>query len=257
MTKSRVRLVATVVWIVGSVASWPAAQTPPSPAFEVASVKANTSGALNVGGAGDRFANGQYQTTNIPLRLLMRQAFERSQNIDFVGGPSWIDTDRWDIKAKADSPTADMRPMIRTLLAERFKLVTHRETRQLPIYALLIARSDGRLGSSLHRSDEPRRLVQDTYGVFIARGETIEGLARRLNQAVRRPVVDRTGLSGTYDVDLRFAPLGPASPADVSSAADAPSIFTAVQEQLGLKLEATTGALDVLVIDRVERPTED
>jgi uncharacterized protein (TIGR03435 family) len=152
-----------------------------------------------------------------------------------------------------------MLPMMRALLAERFKLVTHHEVRSLPIYSVVIARGDGRLGTSLRPSTEPRRLVQDGLGVFIVRGETIERLAVRLSQAARRPVVDRTGLSGTYDIDLHFAPLGlaTATGADASPPTDAPSIFTAVQEQLGLKLEATTAPVDVLVIDHVEKPTAD
>jgi uncharacterized protein (TIGR03435 family) len=256
MAKSRV-LSMVVISTVGALAGGMSAQTPLSPAFEVASVKSNKSGAPNVGAAGDRFANGQFQTTNIPLRLLMRQAFERWQNVDLVGGPAWIDTDRWDIKAKADSPAVDMRPMIRSLLGERFKLVTHHEMRALPIYAVTIARRDGRLGPSLRSSTEPFSLVQDRFGVYTVRGQTIEGLAARLNQAVRRPVVDRTGLRGTYDIDLHFAPLDPVPGAELSPPVDAPSIFTAVQEQLGLTLEATTGPVDVLEIDHVERPTED
>src|SRR5205814_1064416 len=105
----------------------------------VASVKANKSGAPGAGAAGDRFSNGQWRTTNMPLRLLMRQVFERFQELDLTGGPGWLDIDRWDINAKSDSPTADMRAMMRTVLADRFKLITHHETRTAPIYTIVLA----------------------------------------------------------------------------------------------------------------------
>jgi uncharacterized protein (TIGR03435 family) len=224
------------------------------PAFEVTSVKANTSGTLPVGAG--RFSNGEFRTANIPLRLLMRQAFQRMQNDDLVGGPSWLDTDRWDIAAKADSPSADMLPMIRTLLADRFKLITHHETRDRPIYALVIARRDGQLGPSLRPSAGPSDF-RDVAGAFTAHAVPIKTLADVLALPAQRTVIDRTGLTGTYDVDLHWAPLfagRAAVGADVPPPSDAPSLFTAVQEQLGLKLEPTKAPVDVLVIDHVERP---
>lgn len=224
-------------------------------AFEVASVKANKSGAPYVGAPGDRFSDGQFRTTNIPLRLLMRQAFERWQDDDLAGGPAWLDSERWDITAKTDSPTANMLPMIRSLLAERFKLATHHETKERPIYLLVLARKDGRLGSSLRQATgAPYALGSND--VITARAETIRQLAGLLGAAVRRPVVDRTGLSGTYDADLHWTPSSRGAAPD-AAAPDAPDLFTAVQEQLGLKLESSRGPVDVLIINRVERATED
>jgi uncharacterized protein (TIGR03435 family) len=233
--------------------SRPVAADQKEPAFEVTSVKANTSGAAPVGAG--RFSNGEFRTTNIPLRLLMRQAFQRMQNDDLVGGPSWLDTDRWDIAAKADSPTADMLPMIRTLLADRFKLITHHETRDRSIYALVIARRDGQLGPSLRPSTGPSDF-RDVTGAFTAHAVPIRILVDVLAVPAQRTVIDRTGLAGTYDVDLHWAPLF-AGRADVPPTSDGPSIFTAVQEQLGLKLESTKAPVDVLVIDSAEKPTPD
>lgn len=232
-----------------------AAQTSPSPTFEVASIKPNKSGAPGVGAAGDRFSNGQIRTTNIPLRLLIQQAFERMQKDLVVGGPAWMESERWDIAAKADSPTAAMLPMIRALLADRFKLVTHHEMRERPIYELVMARPDGRFGPSLHPSTGPSDF-RDVAGVFTARAVPIVRLVDVLRLPTQRIVVDRTGLSGTYDIDLHWAPIGPTA-AGGSPAAEDVSIFTAVKEQLGLKLESTREAVDVLVIDHVEKPTED
>ncbi len=232
------------------------AQSPPEPAFEVASVKANRSGAPYVGAAGDRFSNGQFRTTNIPLRLLMRQAFERFQDDDVIGGPGWLDTERWDIVAKAESPTADMLPMIRSLLAERFKLSTHLDTRERPIYLLTIARSDGRLGPSLRPGTGPATSLGASASVT-GRAMSMSRLASLIGSAVRRRVTDRTGLSGTYDVELRWNPVGLAAAPPADATSDSPDIFTAVREQLGLSLESSRGPVDVLVIDRVERPTED
>src|SRR2546423_3499118 len=141
----------------------PAAAEQKEPAFDVTSAKQNTAGAAAVGAG--RFSNGEFRTINIPLRLLMRQAFQRMQDDELVGGPPWLDTDRWDIAAKADSPTADMLPMIRTLLADRFKLITHHETRERSIYALVVARRDGRLGPSL-RPSTGKSDFRDTGAAF-------------------------------------------------------------------------------------------
>src|SRR6187402_1696922 len=103
------------------------AQGPAQPAFEVASIRPNTSGEPYVGAPGDRFSDGRFRYTNVPVRLLIRQAFERWRSDDVRGGPGWLDTDRWDIDAKAESATADMLPMIRSLLTDRFQLRHHVE----------------------------------------------------------------------------------------------------------------------------------
>jgi uncharacterized protein (TIGR03435 family) len=228
------------------------------PAFDVTSVKHNRSGDVGMGGPGDRFQNGQLRLTNRPVRVLIRQAFERRRASEIIGGPSWIDTDRWDVAGKTESAERDVWPRLRTLLADRFRLVTHYETREVPIYALVVARRDGRLGPSLRPSTAPSG-VRITAGLFkgsVPLAMLVDGV---LSAATQRPVVDRTGLTAKfYDIELHWTPDAPSgSPTGDAPPPDAPSIFTAVQEQLGLRLESTKGPVDVLVIDHVERPTED
>src|SRR5687768_15246330 len=173
------------------------AQATPEPAFEAASIRANRSGEPYVGAPGDRFSDGHFRYTNVPLRLLIRQAFERQRTDDVRGGPGWLDTDRWDFDARAESAAADMLPMIRTLLTERFRLRHHIESEQGPVYELTFARPDRRLGSSVRQGSGSRS--------FLGGGATITGraistldLARLLSAYAGRPVLDRTGLTATY-----------------------------------------------------------
>ncbi len=260
------------------------AQSPPvdaeHPAFEVASVK--TASAGNPGVA-MQIQGGRYTATNIPLRSLIINAY-RVRDAQILGGQSWL-TDRFDIVAKAEgSPSpAQMQLMMRRLLADRFKLVVHTETRDLPIYALVLNRSDGKLGPQLRTAaadctasrgrftstgSSASPLQRPTCGMTMSGGNLMAGgipianLAATLSGFVNRIVQDRTGLTGNFDLDLRWTPdqLGtqpPGAAPDALPLADGPSIFTAVQEQLGLKLESTKAPLDVLVIDRVEKPTPD
>jgi uncharacterized protein (TIGR03435 family) len=227
-------------------------------AFEVASITRNTSGDIGIGSGGSRFAMGHVRLTNIPLRVLLSQAFRRRSN-EIVGGPAWLDTDRWDIVAKADSPTDALMPRVRTLLADRFKLVTHYETRELPIFALVMARPDGKLGPFLRPATDSSGVLIG-LNVFKGRAEIGMLVAAVLGAAEQRTVVDRTGLTGIYDIELHWTPDGPPGPDGndlPQPPSDAPSIFTALQEQLGLRLESTKGPVEVLVIDHVERPAED
>jgi uncharacterized protein (TIGR03435 family) len=179
--------------------------------------------------------------------------------------------------------------MLQSLLAERFKLATHKDTRELPIYSLEVARSDGRLGPQLRPAtvdceamiaaararggpppappapgERPICGIRINPGRLSGGGFPLSQFAATLSQFVQRIVVDRTGLSGNFDVDLTWTPdqlpqggpppgAPPLPPADPNG----PSIYTAVQEQLGLKLESAKGPVDVLVIDRAESPTPD
>ncbi len=154
-------------------------QGSPEPAFEVASVKANRSGEPYVGAPGDRFSDGRFRYTNVPLRLLIRQAFERPGSDTVRGGPAWLDTDRWDFDAKAESATADMLPMIRKLLTERFRLRHHIESEEGPVYELTFARRDRRLGSSL-RQARGSRSFRGGSGSITGRALSILDLARLL-----------------------------------------------------------------------------
>ena len=270
--------------------------TSAGPAFEVASVKPNNSGDGRV-----LFANqpgGRFTATNVTLKLLIRNAYQL-QDFQIVGGPNWINSDRFDIVAKAEDGTPPETPsldrtgptrvqlMIRALLAERFQLVAHHENRELPIYALVLARSDGKLGQELRRSDV------DCNAMFAARGRSgmpppsgppqpgerlpcgirigmgnmsiggapLSQFANAMANFLGRTVLDKTGLAGNYDANLTWTPdqmpqRPPGAPEPPAIDPNGPSIFTAVQEQLGLKLDSQKGPVAVFIIDRAERPKE-
>jgi uncharacterized protein (TIGR03435 family) len=272
-----------------------AAPAPGSQAFEVASVKPNKSGDGRI--SIQMQPGGRFTATNLPLRELIRMAYG-VQNSQLVGGPDWIGSERFDIVAKAESdpppsppggPPGPMLMMVRNLLVERFKLAVHSETRDLPIYALVMARADGRLGPQLRASQvdcaalmsaargrggpppaPPKPGERPPCGTFIGIGRIAAGgvsmtqLATNLSQRVNRVVLDRTGLTGPYEFELEFTPdqlpQGPPPPGAPSLPPidpNGPSIFTALQEQLGLKLDAQRGPVEVLVIDGVAQPTPD
>jgi uncharacterized protein (TIGR03435 family) len=271
-----------------------------APAFEVASVKPDKSGGMNrrINMPADRF-----EATNVPLQNLIAMAYgdagpppQSLANDRISGGPSWMNTDFFDIVAKAGADAlpgpegvAQKLAMLRTLLAERFKLAVHHETRTAPIYVLMLARSDGKIGPNLLRSDvdcaallaargaapppPPTPGARPPCGAMVglgpvalltAGGQTMPALANMLSRITGRIVADHTGLSGVFDVDLRFngedlagLPPPPAGADRPAPATDAVSLFTAIQEQLGLKLDAQRGPIDVVVVDHAEQPTED
>jgi uncharacterized protein (TIGR03435 family) len=279
-------------------AQGPAAQAG-DPVFEVASVKANKSGDNRIG-IGFQ-PGGRFRATNAPLRELISAGYGTPQPLpafQILGGPKWIESDRFDIVAKAagdpqpgpNGAPPEMFLMLRSLLAERFQLTVHRETREVPIYTLVMARGDGKLGPQMHASATDCAAVMSAMrgrggppappapgermpcslrmfpGSLSGGASTIAQLANVLARFVSRTVVDQTGLAGAFDFDLHWTPdqmpqargdPPPGAPPLPAIDPNGPSIFTAVQEQLGLKLESTTGPVDVLVIDRVEHPTED
>ncbi len=267
--------------ILGAVVLAQSPAPPHPPAFEVASIKRNISGSTS---AGTRtLPGGRITITNNPLRNMIRNAYG-VQGFQIVGGPDWVNTDRWDIVAKAegDVPREQMSAMMQALLADRFNLVIHRETREMPIYALRLARGDGAFGPQLRRSvTDCAALMADararggtppsrvngrvSCGMSINNGrmevnaDGMPNLVRNLAPIVGRIVVDKTGLTGSFDLDLTWAPEAQAGSSESATptAIDGPSIFTAMQEQLGLKLEPQRGPVDVLVIDSAERPMED
>ena len=245
------------------------AQTPTSPTFEVASIKPNNSGMRGVLVYPPQA--GLLHTVNFSLAALIQSAYDVAVD-QVVGGPDWVRTLRFDVMAKTpnDQPAVwqgpnSVRPMLQALLQERFKLTVHHETRPLPKYALVLARSDGRLGPQLRRSTTdcstfkpPQSLeaviamppgspcsgFRPSGGSLVADSVEISALASFLAGPaagspglVDRDVVDRTGLTGRFSFTLTFDPV---------------SIFTTLQEQLGLKLEPATVASDIIVIDHVE-----
>jgi uncharacterized protein (TIGR03435 family) len=216
--------------------------------------------------------------TNRSVGTLIRAAYP-SPVPDLPGAPDWVSSEPYDVDARAgvDVPPEQMTLMLQSLLAERFNLVAHYETRDRPVYALVIARADGRPGAGLVRStidcdavNAARRAGRSYDGPLPANGAPpcgwngqwatggptmrFGGLPlSRLSESVGQPdgrvIVDRTGLTGNFEFTLRYSEQP--APGD-----DIPSLFTALQEQLGLKLVADRTPLQVLVIDRIERPTE-
>ena len=238
----------------------PSTQGPPS--FEVASIKRSRGDLSGRPNSSTILTGmpGRLVITNMTVRGIIRNAygFTIPKRDDVVGGPAWIDDDRWDVEATVEGEQSQGRKllMLQHLLAERFNLVVHRESRRAETYALVIDRRDGTLGPGLRRSAPCARLPGATPsdasrpcggrggpGRVTGTGMTTTRLAGLLEASTGRPVIDQTGLTGEYDVDLTWS-------ADLS-------IFTAVKEQLGLRLETgETLAQDSIVIDRVERPSE-
>jgi bla regulator protein blaR1 len=257
--------------------------------FDVASVKTNKNGQgpFRIG-----FEGGTFTATNVTVRQLVAMAFGAERSLpayQLVGGPNWIDSDRFDIVAKgmAGARQGANLSMLQALLKERFGLVVHSATQSLPSYALTVARKDRKLGPELVRTSvdcaaskaargnrppvpaesRPRCGFVFAPGYIIGGAVTLPEFAAALSRPSRadKTVVDRTGLKERFNLKLRWTPEqmprlipgGPPPGAPPLPDPNGPSIFTALQEQLGLKLESTRGPVDVLVIDRVERPTPD
>ena len=221
--------------------------------FEVASIKRNTSGDARSGVR--TLPGGRIGVVNQPLRQVIRGAYG-SADLEVEGGPDWIDSERWDINATAgtSNPDVPLEPMLKSLLADRFKLRAHVETRERPIYGLTLVRLDRRLGDKIHVSPTDCRPDADcgtttartngvTAGTITGAARTMADIATSLSRYAGRRVFDRSGLVGRFDFELTWSE-------DVS-------IFTAMAEQLGLKLESQRGPVEVVVIDSVERPVED
>lgn len=261
------------------------AQTPARPEFEVATIKLN----INCGHAGFRPLPGRLSTSCTGMRSLIQAAYGTFGDgvklnpgaPEVMGGPAWLDSDLYDIEAKTQGnpPVPQMAgPMLQRLLENRCKLRVRKEIKEADIYALTVTSSGSKMkapkaGScAAHRTDgadtptapgEPQPtfcgdLSSSRNGLNVTvdgHSLTMYGLASRISAlSLDRPVIDRTGLVGLFDIHLEYAwrsGLAAASPD-----ADGPSIFTAIQEQLGLKLVPGTGPVDVFVIDHIERPSE-
>lgn len=296
-----------------------AQQTTPTPSpastgVEVTSIKPSSPGAAGPFGAIPAvvpLGDGRYTASNIPLRLLVRMAYGL-YDFQVVDGPAWLTSSRFDITAKAPDSiatmsTTELQPLVKALLAERFKLKAHTETRDLPAYGLVVAKSDGTLGSSMKPSSseckdaeaENRKRVEAIakggvgalasmlpkpgetvkcammpaldptnpaagFGLR-ADGQPLSQLTLMLTMITGRPVSDQTGLKGLYDWELKFDPrvflallpqmgLNVLSLGGNTTPADQASLLTALQEQLGLRLDAQRGPMEVLVIDSIEMP---
>ncbi len=266
------------------------------PVYEVASIKANKSdnGLFRM-----MFEQDGFSATSVTLRMLIRTAYEVNDNQIF-GLPNWLNSEKYDIEARMDSSVTDglqkisedqrrveKRRMLQALLADRFKLMLHRETKQLGMYALVIAKNGPKLQEAKPDDTYPKGMKDDGRplgaGVFrlgryaggrgelVGQGLPMATLVRLLSEKIlNRSVLDNTGLTGSYDFTLQWTiadesqgPMfkgagedqqgtGSTNPPESSG----PSLFTAIQEQLGLKLESQKGSGQVLVIDHVEKPSE-
>jgi bla regulator protein BlaR1 len=257
-------------------AAWMFVQIPAAAqTFEVASIKRNadSSGRILV----QMLPGGGLRTSGATMKYLISLAYD-VKFFQISGGPRWIEGDRFDIVAKpehsAEAETvpgdprqvtepqyrtmkAQMRPRLQALLADRFQLELHRETREAPIYAMV----EGKGGPKLVPDD--RREGKTAWGLSVGKGQltgnvaSLPMLVTALSNQLGRPVVDRTGLTGTFDFKLEWTPDTPRA-ADADSPPDSSglSLFTAIQQQLGLRLEARKGPVEMLMIDRVEKPSE-
>lgn len=263
-----------------------AAQAPPRVAFEVASIKPNdgTTPEQRIG----LQPGGRLTVTNMPVRTLITFAYQLQPH-QLVGAPSWVNDDRFDITARVDEDPAEQRApgqpdramlAMRTLLEERFRLVAHRETQALDVFAMVLVKP-GQPGPMLTPAANDcspeamaarRAAPPDPQKPFfcglrgIGGGKTamtgmpLSFYARTLANQVGRFVIDRTGLEGRWDFELTAAPVPPPGQPFDAAASDPdapPHLFTALREQLGIKLEPTKDDVEVLVIDRVEKPVAD
>jgi uncharacterized protein (TIGR03435 family) len=266
------------------------AQSAAHPEFEVASIKPAAPGAR---GMYIRTApGGRVNVTNMHLREMIVLAW-RIQPFQIAGGPAWLDSARYDISAKPENnpKPSEIPIMLQALLADRFQLKMHRETKELPIYALVVAKKDGakkdaKLGPGLteskeggctppdpskrpHPPDPGKPSTLGCGGMMIGRNRVaaasipIADLTPMLSRILGRMVADKTGLTGRFDISLEWAPnesqalqSPPDGPKPPPPDATGPSIFTALQEQLGLKLESQKGPVEIFVIDRAEKPSE-
>ena len=263
------------------------------PSFEVATVKPSGSGDNRISIMAQ--PGGRFTVNNATLKMVIAVAY-RVRDFQISGGPAWTGTDRWNIEAKAeDGSIPQLTPpfdatapnplmlMVQSLLEDRFQLKMHREGKEMPVYELAIARGGPKIKLSEDQSPMappergapppprpqrggplPRGMMGMGRGSIEASGVPMANFIQGLSQQLGRPVVDKTGLKGFYDIKLQWTPeLGvgmgkPGDPGPDPPPADTsgPSIFTAIQEQLGLRLDSAKGPVDVLIIDRVQKPAE-
>jgi len=236
-----------------------------SPAFEVVTIKRNLSGE---GGSIGMQPGGRFRAVNTTLQFIISTMYRmpggpRLFASQILGLPDWATTDRYDMVGKvADQFTGqsaqqqfrNMAPMVQAMLEDRFKLKVHRDTQPMPVFALVRDAKGGALGPKLRptktdcRAEPDKCRIESSPGHYSAVGMTMPNILIVLSNNAERVVIDHTGLTGSYDIDLDWA---------TDAGSDKPSFFTAVQEQLGLKMEFRREPVDVVIVDHVERPAED
>lgn len=272
-------VVFTIANTAPSCAQAPQTTTVPISSFEVVSIKPDRSGEAH---GIFQFRQGRFTATCIPASALIDYAYQ-VRDFQVSGGPIWLRSQRFDIEAKEPDEIAELlqklppdqrfektRALAQSLLADRFKMKAREETRNLPIYNLVVAKNGPKLkaakpGVGFRWHNDWFRVERDH---LTAQGVDMGTLVRVLSMLVVRAVVDQTGLAGNYELDLRWTPdfsqpdlsYAPSAPSTTNTRSDpassGPSIFTALEEQLGLKLESTKGPAKVIVIEHIERPSE-
>lgn len=260
------RIAVAIVAAIGTVRAQAPAKDPGSLTFEVASVKPSRPGG-SVGGIHPAHGGERYLASNAPLKMFITAAY-RIKADQVVGGPGWIDSDLFDMEAKAEKPSRieDLHTMLKNLMAERFHLQFHYETKELPVYVLTVDKGGAKLtpheaqsagDPSIDPSSEKplhRKLKMTSV--------TMDYFAYGLGTFMDRPVIDQTGIKGGYDFALAYTmdlPPGVSEGAMVNGApldTSGPTIFEALRQQLGLRLESRKGPVQIIVIDQVEKPSE-
>jgi uncharacterized protein (TIGR03435 family) len=225
----------------------------PPIAFEVSSVKLNTSGR---GGSRTRTTAGQREMQNVTLKMCIEMAYDVDDYS--LSGPTWLGSVRLDIVAKPAGSPNQFQRMMQTLLSERLKLAVHRESKTISGYALVIAAG----GPKIKPVVEAQSTGKSSPGMIVGESVSVEWLADQLSSRMRCPIQDMTKLSGVFNIALTWTPdvplpAGAAPGADSDVVRDGPSLFSALQEQLGLKLEGRRTPVQILIVDHVEKvPTE-
>ena len=258
------------------------------PAFEVGSVKPNRSGDLRA--RMEIQPGGRFTATNVSLQMLITNAYQLF-NYQIVKAPDWVEKDRWDVTAKAEEGTirpsvarsigvpSETQVLLQALIEDRFKLKTHKETRELAVYNLVVTKGSAKMKLSANQTpptpQENADIPRPYWGGGIPHGNVMQGpsnihatgitvaeLARSLSLALGRQVLDRTMLKGQFDISLEWTP-DISQPMDIYDPtqpfpryAGAPSIYTAIEEGAGLRLVSAKGPVEVLVFDSVHAPTE-
>jgi uncharacterized protein (TIGR03435 family) len=244
------------------------AQTPPKE-FDVATIKPNAAN-------DNRFMirplpGGGLTITGVPLRMLIMEAYD-IRAFQVSGGPGWMSTERWDIEARAEGvqgqlPINQEHLMLQALITDRFHLEVHHETKEMTIYALVVGKNGSKLMAHTGEPPRPGEWLRVRHGTLTVKQGGIATLVRQLTLQLGRQVIDKTGLTGEYDFTLEWTPEpGQGGPEAIGLPPDTrlppppdsngPSIFTALQEQLGLRLDAQKGSVDIIVVDRAEKPGE-
>jgi bla regulator protein blaR1 len=269
MTTRITTVAATVVAVAMFLRATPRSESPQT--FDVVSIKPSLD--AQPGARLRIFPGGRVEFRNTPLSVIVLIAYQFQEFSQVDGLPDWTHAERFDLDAKADvelpssvwASNSRLPSMLQSMLTDRCRFVRHLERRMRPIYSLVKARSDGRLGPQLTLSagdctNSERCGIRASVGYYAGRAVPVKRVADFVASALGRPVVDNTGLSGDVDFELRFRVEPPAAgvvsaPPPTADDPNIPTLTTALQEQLGLKIESTTAATDVLVIENLERPT--